>query len=1138
MKPASDSIPKFSLLLVEDDDSARELLTNILSKKFPDVAIYTAVNGRSGLELFKKHLPEIIVTDINMPEMDGVLMTHKIRAIKTDTKFIAISGGRGNSIPQDSAEKGFEFDFKIMKPIDFQELFSAIDVCRGSMKLRRRAEKQLKTKAPEASFPREDSESLRLLHELQVHQIELEMQNEELLQAKEATETALERYTELYDFAPMGYFTLDQSGAISAVNLNGAKYLGIERSRLIGRPFGQFVVDEARPTYTTFLGSACSEHGKELCEVVLSCKNNRHLFAQIEAMGYAWGNGYLVAVMDITERKRTEEALINREKQLSIIFDNISGTIFTLAIEPAGNLRFSSINRAFTELTGLAENQVVGRLLQEVIPQYSQDLPMSNYHEAIRTKKTTRWEESSIFPTGRRHGIVAATPICNDDGICSNLIVIVHDITEHKQLEIYKEMGHEALNILNKSGDMQELLQQLLVAFKTIGDFDAVGIRLQNGDDFPYYVQEGFSKDFLQTENPLIMRSTPDGLCRDKDGNSSLECTCGLVISGKTDPANPLFTKWGSFYTNDSSTLLDILPDEDKRLNPRNLCIDHGYASVALVPIRGKDGIVGLIQFNDQLKGRFSPDSVETLEGIASYIGAALMRKQAEEELRESEERYSAIFNNHKISMLLVEPETGRILKANPAACSFYGYNSDQFAGLSVFDINIHPQQEIINKMGEALNVEHALFQFQHRLANSEIRDVEVYCSPVEITKRQFIVSMIHDISERIRLEKRLKKSERQLAEAQSIAHIGSWEWDLITGERSDSDEFNRIFGLHLSSFDSLIERVHPDDRETVKKAVEITIANQAPYNAHYRIIRPDGITRVIHSQGRAVTDETGKTVRLVGTVLDITEQRRAEDKLAQKRLEIEELNRTLEARIVHTVNELRQKERLLVLQSRLAAMGEMIDCIAHQWRQPLNTLGLIIQLEQMAYDMGDYSKESVDKNAEMAMEIIQHMSRTIDDFRNFFRPDKNKVSFKINNVIRRTLSLVEKSFQEQRINIELQPEGDPVANGYPNEYTQVLMNILTNARDVMVERKINNPRILIKFFVEGPKTVVTVTDNAGGVPEEILGKLFDSSFTTKGPDNGTGIGLYMAKMIIEQNMGGKLTASNVGEGAEFRIVV
>lgn len=1004
--------------------------------------------------------------------------------------------------------------------------------------LRCRAEEKLKLKS--AGINRPVEETPRLLHELQVHQIELEMQNAELDEAKNELERILEKYTDLFDFAPIGYYTLDHGGTISAVNLAGASLLGIERNRLLGRRIGLFVTEEYRTAFADFLAKIFISSVKKSCEVIFLKEDNSTLFVQIEGLVSASGQECRVAVIDITERKRAEDALKATERQLSIIYANVPGILFSIAVEPDGSFRFTSINRAFTETTGLAENQVVGRLLQEIIPQSSHDLVIGKYLEAIHTKKTVSWEESTVFPTGKRYGIVAITPIFSGDGTCTHLIGIVHDITDSKRLETYKEMGREAIQILNESVDIKDSIQHILAAFKTQTEFDAVGIRLQDGDDFPYCLQEGFSKDFLQMENSLIMRSKPEGVCREEDGKISLECTCGLVLSGKIDPANPLFTPWGSFWTNDSLPLLDIPPDEDPRLHPRNLCIDQGYSSMALVPIRDKDRIVGLIQFNDRRKGCFSPDTIETLEVIAAHIGATLTRKQIEEELKESEERYSALFNNHQINMLLIDPETGGILKANPAACSFYGYKSEQFARLSVFDINTLPQQEIYNSMGEALNEKHALFQFQHRLANGEIRDVEVYCSPVEIRKRQFLVSIVHDISERIRLEKKLIMSERQLAEAQSIAHIGSWEWDLIADEITGSDELNRISGMTLSSFsfDSFLELVHPDDRDTANKALDITIAHQAPYNAYYRIIRPDGIIRVIHSRGVAVTDSVGKTVRIVGTVHDITERMRAEDKLAQKRQELEELNRTLEGRIDQAVNELRQKDRMLVLKGRLAAMGEMIDNIAHQWRQPLNTLSLLIQQEQLAYEMGDLSKESVDENTAMSMEIIKHMSQTIDDFRYFFRPDKNKVSFNINNTIWRTLSLVEKSFHEQNIGIELQPEGDPVAHGYPNEYAQVILNILTNARDVLVERKINNALISINSFVERSKTVVTITDNAGGISEKIIGKLFDSSFTTKEPDKGTGIGLYMSKMIIEQNMGGKLTASNVGGGAEFRIEV
>ncbi|MFZ3045035.1 MAG: histidine kinase dimerization/phosphoacceptor domain -containing protein [Desulfatirhabdiaceae bacterium] len=215
-------------------------------------------------------------------------------------------------------------------------------------------------------------------------------------------------------------------------------------------------------------------------------------------------------------------------------------------------------------------------------------------------------------------------------------MAICEDITGRRRTRAYQELGREILQILNEPGDLQNSIQRVLTALKAWTDFDAVGIRLEDGDDFTYSVQKGFSRDFLLTENTLVERAADGGVCRDKDGNVRLECTCGLVISGKTDPTNPLFTPGGSCWTNDSSMLLDIPSDADPRLHPRNQCIHHGYASVALIPIRNQDRNVGLIQFNDRRKGCFTLDTVELLEGIASHIGAALMRKHAEKNLRAS----------------------------------------------------------------------------------------------------------------------------------------------------------------------------------------------------------------------------------------------------------------------------------------------------------------------------------------------------------------------------------------------------------------------------------------------------------------------------------------------------------------------
>lgn len=232
------------------------------------------------------------------------------------------------------------------------------------------------------------------------------------------------------------------------------------------------------------------------------------------------------------------------------------------------------------------------------------------------------------------------------------------------------------------------------------------------------------------------------------------------------------------------------------------------------------------------------------------------------------------------------------------------------------------------------------------------------------------------------------------------------------------------------------------------------------------------------------------------------------------------------------------QLEQLFIQQSRLAAVGEMIGYIAHQWRQPLNILGLLAQQAPLFYKRGKVDKEFLDDNAKKSMELIQHMSQTIDVFKNFFRPDKENFVFKVHKELAKTLSLIEGSFKEQHIGIEIVADEDTVIDGYPNEFSQVLLNILMNAMDVLIEREVTLPKILINIGSENNRAVVTIVDNAGGVPKEIIGKIFDPYFTTKGPQKGTGVGLFMSKTIIEKNMGGCLTVRNVRGGAEFKIEV
>lgn len=318
--------------------------------------------------------------------------------------------------------------------------------------------------------------------------------------------------------------------------------------------------------------------------------------------------------------------------------------------------------------------------------------------------------------------------------------------------------------------------------------------------------------------------------------------------------------------------------------------------------------------------------------------------------------------------------------------------------------------------------------------------------------------------------------------------------------------------------------------------------------------------------------DDHGVITHLIPSAIDISDRKRAElalqqahDDLEQRvnirtgelaaavvtlknqvadrkkaELALRESQETLQretAQRVRALEQLRENERSMIQQGRQAAMGEMISNIAHQWRQPLNTLGLHIQRLGLFHDIGTLNKEQLDSSIGESMRLIRHMSATIDDFRNFFSTEKTVVNFSVNEAISQTVSLVEASFKNQQINLSIQTEGDPHITGYPNEFSQALLNILLNARDALVERNVTDTRIALQSFTQDGRAVVVITDNAGGIPDGIMEKIFDPHFTTKG-SHGTGIGLFMAKNIIERSMNGRLSARNIESGAEFRIEV
>lgn len=305
----------------------------------------------------------------------------------------------------------------------------------------------------------------------------------------------------------------------------------------------------------------------------------------------------------------------------------------------------------------------------------------------------------------------------------------------------------------------------------------------------------------------------------------------------------------------------------------------------------------------------------------------------------------------------------------------------------------------------------------------------------------------------------------------------------------------------------------------------------------------------VIDSKPRRWTGEDVEVVTDLATAVmteihlrtEIAARHHAEEKLKIQNEELHRAYQALEqesAERLRALEQLRQRDHMLIQQGRLAAMGEMISNIAHQWRQPLNRMALLAQKLPMTYKIGGGSTEYLEENVEKMMDTMGYLSKTIDNFRNYFRPGSEKENFSIVETIQQTISLLEASLREAHIRTSVVALGDPVVHGYRHEYSQVILNIMINARDAFAAQSIPDPEIIIEAGMDDGLSVVTITDNAGGIPEDVVGRIFDPYFTTKGPEVGNGIDLFMSKMIIEKNMGGSLSVSNVGDGAQFRIVV
>ena len=949
--------------------------------------------------------------------------------------------------------------------------------------------------------------------------------------------TAHEHLKQLYENAPFAYQSLDENGCLIAMNQTWLDKLGYTHAEVIGSNFSTFL-----PPYWQDHFNAYFPRFKAIGETLgvefeMVKKDGSTLLASFDGKIDKDAEGRFQRThcifYDISEPRQTEESLRQRESYLSAIIENQPGLLWLKDRDS----RFLSVNTAFAQSCGLEDPELlVGKTDLDVWPRQlgvkyiADDAKVLKsgkpymVEEPIFNKGTFKWFETYKIPIIDKHGEVIGTTGYS------------HYITERLQARAYREMGREVLQVLNDPIDLSASLERVIDILMQRTEFDAIGIRLQEGEDFPYFTQRGFHRNFLLTENSLFGRTKDGGICRDIDGNSILECTCGLVISGKTDPTSPLFTAGGSFWTNDSFQLLDIPASEDPRFQPRNQCIHHEYASFALVPIRTKERIVGLIHFSDQRKDCFTLNSIEILEGIASHIGAALMRKQVEEDLKVERKRLADIIEFLPDPTLAIDEER-RVILWNKALEIMTGIPATEMIGKGDYAYAIplygEARQQLIDLIFEDSQEIKALYPYISR--EGETLTTEVFCkalydgkgawvfakaSPLRDQTGKIIgaIESIRDITVNKQTERKLKTSLSRLEalfnatdDSVILLEPNGMILDLNANAagRRNTDK-SAMLGQNL--FDFL-----PTEAANVRRQAIDQILNKKS------LIQYDEVRNEKHYRIRLfpVMDTQGEVVQIALFSRDITEGMQAKEE--KKKLQAQ-----------------------LIQAQKMEAIGTLAGGIAHDFN---NILGAIIGYAEIARDATNPAETFIVTSLNKVLDAGNRAAALVKQILTFSRQaDIDRVPVNIGHVVKEAVNFLRPSLPST---IAIKQNINTATNhilGNPTQMQQIVINLCTNAfhameqhggtlEIVLKDRELSRPDLLHHPGIHPGRFVeLTVSDSGKGIQPEILNKIFEPYFTTKGIGKGTGMGLAIVHGIVKSYSGFITCESEPEKGSTFHV--
>lgn len=358
----------------------------------------------------------------------------------------------------------------------------------------------------------------------------------------------------------------------------------------------------------------------------------------------------------LIRRKQAEESLRESEERFRTVIERASEALFLIEL----NGKFVDVNQRACDELGYTREELLNLSVPQIASIFNEKT-FAKFVQTLRMGVPVTLEAVHQRKDGTTLPVEVRTGLMEIHGKL-HLLSLVRNITKRKDRESHRLLAEKILKSLNQKNNKLDTIQSILTLIKESTGFEAVGVRLRQGDDFPYFAVKGFSAEFVEVENYLCCRDGKGELVLDSKGGSHLVCMCGNVLSGRTDPALPFFTEGGSFWTNSTTELLASVSPEEMKGQTRNQCCRFGYESVALIPLRSGDEILGLLQLNDTRRGRFTPGMIRFFEGTCASIGITIARIKAEEQVRNL-----AKFPSENPNPVLRAAKDGTILYSNKA---------------------------------------------------------------------------------------------------------------------------------------------------------------------------------------------------------------------------------------------------------------------------------------------------------------------------------------------------------------------------------------------------------------------------------------------------------------------------------------